>query len=141
MALKTPLRSLVFLYGPYPRILPDADRLKSIGSDLGVGIQELYQKLSALAIIAATPWIAVAMVLKGAQERSLARFLAAAMIVLLLAGSSASLLIHLRYRTQLDPALCAAALVGYRHSKRPKHAFHWYLLCLAGSVIYYLWLA
>ncbi len=69
MALKTPVRCLAFLYGPYPRLLPDTVRLREIGSDPSVGIQEVYQKLTALAILIATPWIVAAMVLKSANPK------------------------------------------------------------------------
>ncbi len=140
MVLKTPLRCVVFLYGPYPRILPDIDRLKEIGSDPSVGIQEVYQKLTAMLIVIGTPWIAATMALRGGRRGSLSVFFAATVLVLLLAGTSVTLLIHLRYRTQLDPALLAAAVAGHKYCREPKLASLWYALSAVGSVAYYLWI-
>lgn len=136
---KGPVRVAVLVVGPYPKILPDVQRLPHLWTDYTVGVQEVYQKLSAAWILFLLPAAYCGLWKNRLADASGRKFLIIALSVGVYSGANAGPLVSLRYRDVFAPLFACAAIGGLKCGGVASRTRTWLGALVAVAGIYYIY--
>jgi hypothetical protein len=143
LILYAPIRTIVWLFLPYPLIIPD---LSTIGRLLGVVRSDsmeffaLGPDLSAIAstwlMICLSPYVLASCRLQSLRESPQYRILLVNLLVPAMIIGNLQLLMGRRYRGMIEPLFLAMAIWGYCHGQPKKYFVPVYSLFGAGLLLY-----
>jgi hypothetical protein len=140
LLLYAPIKIGMFLLGPFPQVIPDTAAVGNVQWGDGrfeVWLHE-FNRFSMWLIVLFLPAVFSGVFYRTSTPRTLYKSIVLTFVGGIVLIPHNFLLIHLRYRTLVDPFLLATALIGYRYGKPRRFVLPALAILLGGIVSYEL---